>query len=437
MTIIYRSRYLVPVSSPVQECAAIAVAEDKIVNIGAAVDLAARYPQARQHDFGDAIILPAFVNAHTHLELSHYQQWAEDADEMTPHRHDNFVDWILRLIRIKIALKLDLQQYLKSWNAGHDLAMSSGTGYFGDILSVTDLASEVAKKLSGYSFIEILGRDAIRVSKQLSALDHCLTAWPERNWGAAPHSPYTISAELLKQCYRYTSCKHLRTTIHLAESGDEVEFLSSSAGAIASELYPFVGWQNHLPLRNKVRPLQFVAQAGGLNSNSLLVHGVHLNSEEIAQVAHAGCSMVLCPRSNSILNVGVAPVSDYLSAGVSLALGTDSLASNDSLSLWDEMEFALSWFNGDLSPEQLLSMCTMGAAKALFGDSALTSKIGQLAIGAPASFQVVQPDALPSKETMYSFLCQGQRGAEVKQLVVDGKICYTAADNKNNEPADG
>jgi len=426
----------VPVTSSVLERAAIAVTGGKIVAIGSAADMKARYPQAPCQDFADAIILPAFVNAHTHLELSHYAQWAVQAGETSTDKYANFVEWILRLIRIKIALKLDEQSYLKSWNCGHNLALSSGTGYFGDILSVTGIASTVAANLSGCTFIEILGRDAIRVNKQLSDLDHCVTSWPQSNWGAAPHSPYTISAELLKQCYRYTSCKHLRSTIHLAESADEVEFLSCGGGAIADQLYPFVGWQDHLPLRDQLRPVQFIAQAGGLTVDSLLVHGVHLNRDEIASVAQAGCSMVLCPRSNSVLNVGVAPVADYIDAGVPMALATDSLASNRSLSLWDEMEFALSWFNGDLSPAQLLSMCTIGGARALFGAAALTSKVGQLAIGAPASFQVLQPAALPAKEDIYPFLCAGQRGAEVKQLVVDGKVRYSANDAINQDDED-
>ncbi|MDY0191756.1 MAG: amidohydrolase family protein [Desulfuromonas sp.] len=426
MTTLYCGHYLVPVTSPVLERAAIAVTGGKIVAIGSAADMKARYPQAPCQDFADAIILPAFVNAHTHLELSHYAQWAVQAGETSADKYANFVEWILRLIRTKIALKLDEQAYLKSWNYGHKLAISTGTGYFGDILSVSGIASEVAAKLSGCTFIEILGRDAIRVNKQLYDLDHCVNSWPQSNWGAAPHSPYTISAELLKQCYRYTKCKHLRSTIHLAESADEVEFLFSGSGAIAAQLYSFVGWQNHLPLRDQMRPLQFIAQAGGLNADSLLVHGVHLNRDEIAAVAQAGCSMVLCPRSNSILNVGVAPVTDYIDAGVPMALATDSLASNRSLSLWDEMEFARDWFSGDLSPEQLLSMCTTGGARALFGAAALTSKVGQLAVGAPASFQVLQPKALPAKEDIYPFLCSGQRGAEVQSLVVNGKVCYSA-----------
>jgi cytosine/adenosine deaminase-related metal-dependent hydrolase len=437
--ILYRSRYLVPVSSPVLDDSALVVENGRIVDIGSASTMLVRYPKCRHCDFGESIVLPAFVNAHTHLELSHYQQWAEQVGEAVDGNSD-FVDWILRLIRIKIAHKLDLDHYKSSWQFGLQQGLASGTGLFGDILSVNGLAPTVAKKMPGCSFIEIIGQDPLRVNKQLYQLSHCLGAWPGSSWGAAPHAPYTISDELLKQCYRYTTCNHLRTTIHLAESSEEVEFLATSGGSIAEQLYPFVCWQQYLPLKAKLRPLQYVEQAGGLNSQTMLVHGVHLNQQEISRVASAGCSVVLCPRSNAKLQVGVAPAADYLRAGVDLALGTDSLASNDSLSLWDEMEFARNWFNGALSPEQLLRMCTLGGAIALYGNGSKglnngskQVSAGQLAVGAPATFQVVQPDSLPCVDQLYEFLCNAQRGNEVKQVVIDGNIRYTKADSQDHK----
>ncbi|OQY25356.1 MAG: hypothetical protein B6I37_01530, partial [Desulfobacteraceae bacterium 4572_35.2] len=212
--------------------------------------------------------------------------------------------------------------------------------------------------------------------------------------------------------------------IHIAESADEVAFTCDSRGSIAEQMYPFVGWQQFLPESRNVRPLQLLQQVGGLTDSNVLVHGVHLNADEVKQVGAAGCSMVLCPRSNAKLNVGVAPAAHYLQAGVPLALGTDSLASNDSLSLWHEMAFALNWFNGDLDPQQLLYMCTRGGAQALYGAQTLE---GQLAVGAPASFQVLQPESLPELNYIYPFLCQAQRSDEVRQLVVDGVSRYIAS----------
>ena len=436
MMTLYRSRYVVPVSSPVLEQGAIVVEDGCIIDIGAASTLEVRYPQCQHHNYGDAILLPAFVNAHTHLELSHYPQWNTAWAEKTGEDVDlgagaGFVDWILRLIQVKMALGSDLEQYRQAWHAGLRQALATGTGQVGDILATMDLVADAANHLPGRCFIEVIGQDPARVNRQLQQLEHSINTWPTSHWGAAPHSPYSLSCELLKQCYRqcntYTGTKRIRTSIHIAESPAEVEFLATSSGPIADQLYPFVGLRQQIPEPRNMRSLQILEQAGGLHADTLLVHGVHLNQQEITQVAVAGCSMVLCPRSNAQLNVGVAPAAQYLRAGVPLALGTDSLASNESLSLWDEMEFALDWFNGDLGPQQLLHMCTLGGARALHGDCGDgVMSAGQLVVGAPATFQVVQPNSLPTLDQIYPFLCQSGRSNEVQQVVVDGVSRFIA-----------
>jgi len=429
MMTLYRSRYVVPVSSAVVEQGALVVENGRIIAIGDAHQLQKRYPMCQHHDYGDAIVLPAFINAHTHLELSHTPQWTQqwqsnhpDYIELT--EHSSFTDWIIRLIEVKKELGFDLSAYKDSWQAGFEQTLASGTGYCGDIVSVAPLTELAAKQLNGRSFIEVIGQDPNRVSQQLQQVEQCQKNWPNGGWGAAPHSPYTLSGELLKHSYRFARAQQLRTTIHIAESADEVAFTCDSCGSIAEQMYPFVNWQQYLPPARHLRPIQLLEQAGGLNPQNVLVHGVHLNAAEIDQVAAAGCSMVLCPRSNAKLNVGIAPAAQYLQAGVSLALGTDSLASNDSLSLWHEMAFALDWFNGDLDPQQLLRMCTIGGAQALYGSQ---TQLGKLAVGSPASFQVVQPSSLPDKENIYPFLCQAQRSDEIQQLVVNGVSRYIAA----------
>ncbi|MEA3466195.1 MAG: amidohydrolase family protein [Thermodesulfobacteriota bacterium] len=436
MMTLYRSRYLVPVSSPALEQGAIVVENGRIIAVGAASTLETRYPQCQHHDYGDAILLPAFVNAHTHLELSHYFQWNTAWAEKTGKDVDlgagaGFVDWILRLIQVKIDRGTDIEQYRQAWHTGLQQAFATGTGQLGDILATTDLAAEAAHHLLGRCFIEVIGQDPIRANRQLQQVEDSIDLWPDAHFGAAPHSFYSLSYELLKLCYRqcntYSGGQPIRTSIHIAESPDEVEFLATSSGPIADQLYPFVGLQQHVPAPRNIRSLQLLEQVGGLHADTLLVHGVHLNQQEITQVAAAGCSMVLCPRSNAQLNVGVAPAAQYLRAGVPLALGTDSLASNDSLSLWDEMEFALGWFNGDLSPQQLLHMCTLGGARALHGDCGNNGvSSGQLAVGAPATFQVVQPGSLPSLNQIYPFLCRSGRSNEVQHVVVDGVSRFIA-----------
>jgi cytosine/adenosine deaminase-related metal-dependent hydrolase len=147
------------------------------------------------------------------------------------------------------------------------------------------------------------------------------------------------------------------------------------------------------------------------------VHGVQVTEEDIGRIAASGASVVLCPRSNARLGVGRAPVDKYLAAGVPLALGTDSLASSDSLSVWDEMAFAYDGFEGRIGPRELLKTATLGGAAAL----GLRGEMGVLEPGAGAHFQVLTPSSPPASGELEEFLCSPGRTAEVHTLYLDGR----------------
>jgi cytosine/adenosine deaminase-related metal-dependent hydrolase len=115
------------------------------------------------------------------------------------------------------------------------------------------------------------------------------------------------------------------------------------------------------------------------------VHCVHVNLADAQIIKQRGVTVCLCPRSNDRLDVGRAPLALFRKLGIPLALGTDSLASNDSLSLWDEMRFALDRFSVELSPVELFRMVTSGGASAL----GLSDRLGSLEIGKRADFQVI------------------------------------------------
>ena len=102
----------------------------------------------------------------------------------------------------------------------------------------------------------------------------------------------------IRSYYGFARRHAVPTMIHLAESREEVEFLESSSGPIAEQLFPFVGWRGMLPPPARQTPVQALQRAGGLHDSSLLVHGVQLTDAEIEAVAKSGASVVLCPRSN-------------------------------------------------------------------------------------------------------------------------------------------
>jgi cytosine/adenosine deaminase-related metal-dependent hydrolase len=148
---------------------------------------------------------------------------------------------------------------------------------------------------------------------------------------------------------------------------------------------------------------------------NLLVHGVHLDDKDITVLAHNRMSLALCPRSNERLKVGKAPAGRLLKAGVNLALGTDSLASNDSLSIWDEMHFAAHWFAGELDAPTVFAMATQQGADALgVGDD-----YGSLSAGKRSSFQVVSAPGCAATQA-YEYFTSGIATDDIMQIYRDG-----------------
>lgn len=411
--ILYRARYLLPIAAEPLEDGALLVQDGRIAAVGRFAAL--RSAAAELVDFGEAVLLPPFANAHTHLELSHYPRWAATLGETAI--PDSFVDWILQVIRIK--RQIVPNRFLLSLQEGIRLALASGTGAVGDILSCFPArAAHTDSPLKGRLFYETLGLDPARNREILRTISALLDKGRVGSLepGISPHSPYTLSAEYLEEIFDYARRRGVPAATHLAESADEVAFLQDADGPLARVLYPYVGWLEMLPPPARRTPLAYLAERGGLVAGNLLIHGVQVTAADVGRLARSGASVVLCPRSNARLGVGRAPVGLYLDQGVPLALGTDSLASCDTLSLWDEIAFARNWFEGRLSPSQLLAMASRNGAVAL----GLDGEMGILEATWGAHFQVLLPPFIPARAELEEFLCSPGRSAEVAALYLDG-----------------
>ena len=389
------ARYLLPYAGvPVIEDGAILIAGGRIVAVGSSSSL--RHDAAEIIDYGDAVILPPLVNAHCHLELSDFPQWARACDETAD--PTSFVGWIRRLIRVRRALGTD--PVPASVMAGIQQLLAAGTGAVGDILtSPAALAPLLASPLYGRIFFETIGLEEERFAPALAAAlaSARSLAFPLRG-GLSPHATYTVSARHLQRAIS----TGLPLAIHCAESPEESLFLREGRGPIADELYPAAGWPR--PERAPgLSPVAWLASHGALSPQTLLIHGVQVDADDVVRIAASGASVVLCPRSNARLGVGTAPVGLYKKAGVSLALGTDSLASNDSLSLWDEVAFARTVYP-ELSPAELLRIATCGGAQAL----GLASEMGELTTGSGAHLQVLTAATLPPVAEFAEWLCRAE-----------------------------
>jgi aminodeoxyfutalosine deaminase len=413
---LYQAKQLVSGAAPPIEGGALVVQDGFILATGTSAALKSGYPQAEQVDFGDSLIVPLLVNAHTHLELTDFPLWAAAAGRSD--EPSSFVDWILNLIKIKI--KLDKKLYHKSVANGLEQSLRTGTGAVGDILAHHSARDAyLGSPLEGVLYLETLGQKAEVIARVRTELFDALDDHEvgSVDLGMSPHSPYTISASYLRQIYDRCRTDQLRCTTHIAESPEEVDFLKNGRGEIASLFYPFVGWESHIPRTSGLSPVEYLQQQGGLFPQNLLVHGVQLTESEIEILAAEKMHLALCPRSNARLKVGKAPAAALLKVGVNLCLGTDSLASCDSLSIWDEMAFAHQWFAGELDAPTLFHMATLGGAQALGRDHCL----GSLEKGKKAGFQVLQPQTKVASADVFDYFVSPDCAQDIVQVYHNGQ----------------
>jgi cytosine/adenosine deaminase-related metal-dependent hydrolase len=242
---LYLARYLVPVTRPPFEDGALLMENGRIIAVGTRRELQAGWT-GEIVDFGESAILPPLVNAHTHLELTRFPEWAVAVGGCTT--PGGFADWILHLIEVKrrqpvAELRVSLEEGLRQ-------SLQAGTGAVGDILSCLDIIPGYRNcPLYGRVFLEVLGIDAEQVQARLDRVETFADRKPAGRLvpGLAPHAPYTLSSEAVARIRKIARNRPL--SIHFAESAEESEFLESSSGALAEKLYPAVGWKGNLPGR--------------------------------------------------------------------------------------------------------------------------------------------------------------------------------------------
>lgn len=412
---LHRARYLLPITAPLLEDGALLVAGARLLAVGTSAELAGMVRTAKVVDHGESVILPPLVNAHTHLELTHFPRWAAAAGEGAP--PPDFVGWIERMIRVRRALSTE--EVGASLADGLQASLRAGTGAVGDILTTLAAAGGYQESpLFGTVFCEVLGVDSGRVSARLAEILSLLGQSPAARlrWGLSPHAPYTMNGATLDRAAEFAAGHRLPLAGHWRETAEEEAFLAEAAGPLAERLYPLAGW----PLPSAPVPWGTPA---AYPPGSLLIHGVHAGGEDVAGLASRGHRVVLCPRSNSLFGAARAPLAAYLRQGVPLALGTDSLASAPSLSVWEELAFARQWYAGILAPDQWLAIATHGGASAL-GAGAL---LGALEAGRGASFQVVGLPAGATAASLGEALVTAGETLEVRELCLGGVNALPAA----------
>ncbi|MDQ2906598.1 MAG: amidohydrolase family protein [Ktedonobacteraceae bacterium] len=416
---LYQAQYIYPVSAPPITHGIVAVDGERIVAVGPVDDIMRRYAGAPVRDLGASMLMPQAVNAHTHLELT---ALAEMGQAYVADR--SFTRWIVELVKTRRGITNDV--LLEGARAGCAMLTTSATAVVGDIsnrpISVEPL---LESGLYGVIYHELIGPDPANAAQLLQGGQEQVRRWRAEygeehiRFGITLHTPYTVSAELFRITLPWVLEENIPFCIHVAESPAEAEFLLQGSGEIATILYPpdvrAVEWLS--PTGHS--PVRYLYDLGVLKARPLLVHGVQVNRDDLDLLTEYNVPMVHCPRSNFLLNCGRMPIEAYLEAGVPMAIGTDSLGSSPSLSVWEEAISAASTHcvaGVDLDPHELLRLCTLNGARALgFDDthgSLEAGKLAHLAVGRLQTAQEGETEKESTAEDMLRALWRGEVSVE-------------------------
>ena len=309
-----------------------------IVAFGKLEALKTQFPDVPVQHLGQAI-LPAPVNAHTHLDMTRF------AFAAAP-----YFDWIPKAV---IANR-DLRG-LEGARLGLDQLIASGASAYGDIVArepVMDFLLE-SSLLGGVAHWEVIGSDPTRASQILNDTRQKIASWRklERSGGVrvglSPHTTHTVSGELLRGLAQYARLEGLPPMqIHIAEHPSEPEWFRTGRGSLETMLAGIPGVPDATATLGRqpdpdLTPIKYLAELGVLDAKPTLIHMVNVTEEDVRIVAQFGCSVVTCPRSNRNLECGVFPWALYAKYGVEVGLGTDSVASGETLDIRDEVRTAL------------------------------------------------------------------------------------------------
>jgi len=365
--------------------------------------------ETRVIDWGSAIILPGLVNAHTHLELTHIRRQAYSG---------SFTGWLSMLMRTRQSWSQD--EFLASAAAGAKLSLASGVTLTGDVsASGTGARALKQEKLRKVIFEEVTSFLPEKAVQALAGLEARLAQSEPDDFmtcSASPHAPYSVSPDLYRAVADLVRRRGTRLATHVAETAAEVEFLKRGTG----EFRDFLCALGALPEdwnAPAMPPIPYLDSLGVLDRPALLIHGNYLDEDSMARILRRNCSVVYCPRSHAYFGFEPHPVRRLLDMGINVALGTDSLASGDSLSILDEMRF-LFQMRKDLKCDEILRMATLNGAVALdFG-----GLLGRLRRGYRADMTVLQ---LPENFADRNVVAQILEGAgECLAAVVQGEVVW-------------
>lgn len=358
----YRASWVVPVEVPPIADAILTIQGQRILEVRR------RRPTEAigYEDLGDVILLPGFINAHTHLELGWCRGLIPPCD---------LWNWFEQLVALNALPDADAKRRA-SVLEGARASLAAGVTCVGDIsrtgMNVALLSDELIRKVC---FVELISgarnepNDAASLGARLDSA-HSQPADEKLVQGISPHSTYTVTRADLTAAAALARTATLPVAIHVLETEDERDWLQAGGGRVDDHLGRF-----GLPTvagSPGTDAVSYLASCGLLDLHPLLAHLNYVSAAELTHLAEFQAHVVWCPRTHVFFGHAPHRWREMLSAGINVCIGTDSLASAPTLSVLDELRFVRAAYP-DFPPTTLLEMVTLRAARALGMDRHLGS----------------------------------------------------------------
>ncbi len=420
------AQYILPITSEPFQNGAILVRDGLIRDIGPVESLKLRYPDEEIKDFGSAALLPGLVDLHTHLENAVARGIVHDVPYTT---------WIMSLL--ETSAKLDVADWYDSAILGGLEALSSGITCVADI-TATGAASTATQKLGLRSVIyrEVGAMDKRRVDHAMRLAENDILHWREEvdpsrvTIGIAPAAMYACHPSVYGRVAELANREHLPVAMHLAGNREEFNFIKYGSSPFAVHVMDDKRGYVEIPpwLPTGTTPVRYALNWGAFEAeNVLAIHCVHVDERDIKTLKKYDVAVGVCPRINAQLGMGVAPIGEFLRAGLRIGLGTDSPAATDSTDMLEEMRLGMLIqravnTNTFVESATMLEMATLGGARAL----KLDDKIGSLEVGKCAD--IIAVDLSGSHQTPttdpVSAVVNTCTGSDVLMTMVAGVPLY-------------
>jgi len=384
---------------------AVAVRGDTIVAVGPRAELEARYESRQVIDARNSLILPGFVNGHTHVPMTLFRGLHDDV---------TLNDWLYKYIFPAEARNVN--EAFVRWGTRLAAAeqIRGGVTTFADMYYFEDAVAEESKAAGlrgvlGETWIDFPAPDNKSEAQMFDYTEKFLKRWegdPLIHAAVAPHSIYTCSRKTLQDASALARKYHAPILIHVAEMKKELDDSEK---------------------QNGVSPVQYLERVGVLGPDVVAAHCIFVDEADRKLLAQRNVGCVHNPSSNMMLASGVAPVSEMRTAGVAVGLGTDGPAgSNNDLDLMEEIDLAaklakITKMNPlALNALAVVEMATIDGARALH----MEKEIGSLEQGKKADVILIsldEPNAVPMYD-IYAQIAYALKGSDVKTVMVGGRV---------------